>query len=365
MKIKIASPMTKTPAAVIGVTLMILVGASIHFVQRNNQEAVAPAKTPQESKDTNPVSTGESRATDITTQANTPSPFSSPAPAAPEATAYLNRLKEAIQLEKNGLLTIIKIDKDVVNEMDRMPLDTLVRLLAKARTDDRYKETISSILEKILAKSPAAATTLTAELVIDSSPFDKGLSCIFGEYFRDWLETDRAAADRWYFAAMASGKLIPKSPPEAGRKFRPPAQILMLNRFKVMLNAGSEQAIIMAEEMSDEEIAYGMNSLRQDYRDANTSPGFISRIVRNLRPEKQVEALQRYVDFMAQKGFADGSRWLEALDIADSAHAELLGRALLTAVIFNRLPKSEALEIIDGWPDSSVRDDVRRKIKGR
>jgi len=354
--------MTKTTAAAASsVTLLLLVGVSLHLIQRNNQEA-AYAEPPEASKKANPVSTGESRASGTPTQASTPSLA---APASPETTAYLDRLEQAIQSESIGLATVITTDTDVVNEMDRMPLDTLVQLLAKARADDRYREIISSILEKIAAKSPAAATTLTAEMVIHSSPYDKSLSYIFGEYFRDWLETDRAAADQWYFAAMASGELIPKNPPEAGRKFRPPARILMLNRFKVMMNAGSEQAILMAGEMTDEEIVYAMYSMRQDFRDANTAPGFISRIVRDLPPEKQVEALGRHVHFMAQKGFADATRWLDALDIADSAHAALLGEALFTALIYNRLSKSEALEIIDGWPESPVMEETRRSIETR
>jgi hypothetical protein len=53
------------------------------------------------------------------------------------------------------------------------------------------------------------------------------------------------------------------------------------------------------------------------------------------------------------------------LDIADAAHAALLSRALFTSVIYNRLSKAEALEIIDGWPESPVREEARRNIETR
>lgn len=68
----------------------------------------------------------------------------------------------------------------------------------------------SAITTQASNPSPLSAenTALSAEIVIKSSAFDVNLSSKFGYNFRDWLETDRAAAGKWYFAVMASGELI-------------------------------------------------------------------------------------------------------------------------------------------------------------
>lgn len=47
-----------------------------------------------------------------------------------------------------------------------------------------------------------------------------------------------------------------------------------------------------------------MYMMQQSYRNANTSPGFISRIVRDLPLEQQNDALRGYASFMAQRDFA-------------------------------------------------------------
>lgn len=349
--------MTKTTTTtIITASLLLVGGGTIYHLHEKSEDATARVQQLQERKQALLGITADNAAARQTSKSSLNSANN---------TAYLHRLNQAIRVEGEGGGYKLSMDPDVVKEMDEMDLMTLKELLSEAQKNGSDTFILVSILAGISQKSRAEFVSLTAYILTVTNEESLAVTALrnhFDMSFTDWLEEDQAAADQWYFSAIASGELIPKGIPKEGQERHIPERILTRARFQKLMESEPEQAAAMVTQMMPQDIVISLSAPRQDYEKVNTTPEYISRLVKKLPPGQQSIALQHYVDFLAGRDFTKAATWLDAVDIADSAQASLTSRAAQSAYQQKKLSQPEALQIIDSLPASPEREEARRVI---
>lgn len=341
--------------------VLLLGGGVLYLIHQNNQESTANIEQLQARKDAilnspaeNPSTRTPISATNHTTNQTT---ASAPVMANKE---YLDALCDKLEY-----LQDMREGREASAGMDAMDLESLKQLLEDAQKTERHYKAVYWILGKMAERFPADATMLGARIITTRTPFSSQDSEAVGECFLAWLQSDPKAADQWYVAAMASGELVPKSLPKVGMEDFLPERILSKLRFQVMLETDSEKAVSMAGDMLDVDVAAAMSSYQLDFSKAEILRDPISRIASQLTPEQQKVALDRYVGTLALEGFTAASKWIDAVDISESARSSLRSSAAKSAYMSKKLTKAEALKIVDSLPDYPERKKDRRNIEER